>query len=688
MAPLLSYAVRPAVFRWLHLAPLLLCLGALFAQAQQAEEELLPLDDLSHVRQGSLALASPAWQGLKLSPAVATRVHMQVTGLVARVRVEQRFTNPSDQWVNGTYLFPLPEQTAVDSLRLVVGERVIEGQIQPRDTARALYQQAKREGKKASLVSQQRPNLFTNQVANIGPGETLRIELEYQQIVPYQGGQFSLRFPMTLTPRYMPGQPLKVQFNSLGWAQDRDQVPDASLISPPLKHPDAPPGAVALKVEILAGMPLEGIVSPYHRVQIAEQADHHYQVRLQETEAANRDFVLNWRPRADSRPTAALFSQVQGNEQYGLLMLMPPSSEQPQVQAREVVFVLDTSGSMASASILQAKAALAMGIRDLSPLDYFNLIEFSSQARALWREPQGVNADSVAEALDFIDGLDAEGGTEMAAALALALDDRRQTGLLRQVVFITDGAVGNEEALMTYIRRHLGQSRLFTVGIGAAPNSYFMTEAAEAGRGTFTFIGDLGQVQGSMQQLLDKLRYPALTEVFAQFGGKVESYPSVLPDLYLGEPVMVSFRQQAGSGQVKLGGVYDGLPWAVSLPLEPQAEASGLDKLWARHKIAQLSRERRQGDNPEYYNRQIERVAMRHQIVSEFTSLVALDVTPSRPAREPAADRAVPNAVPQGLDTQRVFGGLPVGATSLRQHLLIALLLLAMCLPFWMLRYD
>ncbi|WP_416307144.1 marine proteobacterial sortase target protein [Neptunicella sp. SCSIO 80796] len=668
--------------------PLILGLGALFLAAPcfSAGRANMPnVDSIQQLQQGSLVLQqtnNPQQQSL--SPLLHTDVRINVTGMVARTTVTQTFRNPDQQWVNGIYVFPLPENAAVDHMSMQVGDRIIVGEIQPKQQARETYQKAKQQGKKASLVEQQRPNLFTNSVANIGPDETVKVTIEYQQQLDYQNGQFSLRFPMTITPRYIPGRPISPVFSATGWALNTDQVPDASLISPPIKDRDSSENKVDLQVTLNSGFALSRIESEFHPVDITYQDDKQVKLELQRSAMANRDFVLNWQPELNASPQAALFTQQHNNKQYGLLMFMPPQpvinekdEDKPDIPPREVIFVLDTSGSMAGESIRQAKMALQIAIQQLNPQDNFNLIEFNSNARSLWWEPMTASTANKLTAMSFIGGLNADGGTEMAKALHLALDEQYPSHELRQVIFITDGSVGNEQALMQLIEQKLAHSRLFTVGIGSAPNSYFMTGAAQAGRGTFTYIGDVGQVRTKMQLLLDKLRFPALTDIELDFSAGTEFYPAHIPDLYLGEPVMVSFRSDNKLNKLNISGNRQQTPWAVQLPVTQGAESSGLDVLWARNKIAQLNRDRRHSEDRQGMNQQIEQTALQHHLVSEFTSLVAVDHTPVDLQQHGAHDRAVANHLPQGIDAaEMMVGQLPQTATPASLNILTGILLL------------
>ena len=294
------------------------------------------------------------------------------------------------------------------------------------------------------------------------------------------------------------------------------------------------------------GLPLAAVEAPYHEIALSRQQAH-YRVRLANDKVPmDRDFLLTWRPQAGSEPRAALFHERVGSQEYALLMVLPPDTALPAdgpALPRELIFVIDTSGSMGGSSIEQARASLAYGLGQLRPQDRFNIIEFDSRARALFPRAMEASRHYLARAAEFLRHLDAGGGTEMRSALELALPgpergEEQRAERLRQVVFITDGAVGNEVELFREIEQRLGGSRLFTVGIGSAPNSWFMRKAAQAGRGDQVMIGDILDVQDAMQRLFTRLSQTALADLEVNWPVAVETYPRAVPDLYPGEPLL------------------------------------------------------------------------------------------------------------------------------------------------------
>jgi len=598
---------------------------------------------------------------------LATDVRISIAGVVARVTVAQQFRNTGDTTVEAVYAFPLPDDAAVDRLSMRIGERVIEGEIREREQAERIYSEARDAGQRASLLTQATPNLFTTAVANIGPGESIDITIEYLQTARYDAGELSLRFPMTLTPRY-------------GEGDTPEQQRGAGFTATPPTTNEA-----TLRVILAPGVPLAEVGSRHHEVRVVRDADRYVLDTLAPRVPMDRDFVVAWRPQVGSTPVLAALTETQGDTTYALLMILPPADMHAyRAQPRELIYVIDTSGSMAGQSIEQAKAALKDALGRLSSADRFNVIEFNSTTSSLYGTPMPLTTASYAEALRWVEGLAADGGTEMAPAIHAALTQSATPGYLRQVIFLTDAGVANETELFTAIKQELGQARLFTIGIGAAPNSYFMRKAAQFGRGTYTHIGDTAAVAGAMQALFDKLEQVALTDVLVDWPDAVELYPHQAPDLYAGEPIVMaaSFATQGDRPlSVEAFGRVDGVQWSQ----RATAQAStlpGIATLWARRKIEYAIDSRVAGVNEDLIRKIVVDVALEHGLVSPYTSLVAVDKTPARMAAAALERKTVGNMVPAGA----VWGGLPQTATAAPLFRLLGLLLLLIAAEVFVLR--
>ncbi|HEX5766544.1 MAG TPA: marine proteobacterial sortase target protein, partial [Woeseiaceae bacterium] len=574
------------------------------------------------MQSGSLLLRMEA--GYTIATRINTDIEIQVSGPVARTIVSQEFRNDGAKWVEGVYVFPLPDSAAVDRLRLRIGERFIEGEVREKEEARVEYEKARQDGKRAGLVEQQRSNLFTTSVANLGPGETVNVEIEYLETVKYDNGQFSLRFPLTLTPRYIPGVGQGRQGS--GWSADTRQVPDASMITPPVVTASRD-HAVTMRAEIDAGIPLQVIASRYHpvRVEAVDEAEGRYTVALTGTKVSmDHDLELAWRPVEDAVARATLFREVKDGRPHYLLMVLPPDdmelarADAANPVARELVFVIDTSGSMHGASIDQAKQALLLALDGLAPGDSFNVIQFNSIVDVLYPQSVSATPGNIRLAREYIRKLAANGGTEMYPALERALVPAGDEARLRQIVFITDGSVGNEQELFRLIEAKLRSSRLFTVGIGSAPNSLFMRKAAESGRGAYTFISALHEVKEKMSALVRKIEQPRVTGIQVAWPGEALAYPVVVPDLYAGEPVVQKVRltgESRGGDVVRISGTSSMGDWGVDLPIAAEQENEGVAAIWARSRIEHLLDRERGGEDAEAARAEVIETALDHQLV-------------------------------------------------------------------------
>jgi len=618
-------------FKW-HRIPVLalLTLACFWLISCSARADSPSPTELDEIGSGTLLFRTDTPGQFLPAPLLASDVQLSVSGPVIRAKLTQKFTNTSDQWVEGLYVFPLPDEAAVDRLIMIIGDRVIEGQIQEKRKAREIYETAKAAGKKASLIEQSRPNIFTNSVANIGPGETIIIQIEYQDKAAMKDGVFSLHFPMTVAPRFSPKGT-----NALG-----------GKVSEP-----APQIPVTLNVELDAGFELQSISSPSHRISVTGTKTK--TIALDGPIAADRDFVLNWSPATSKAPLSAVFTEQIDGETYVLAMVQTPAGmgENTVLLPREVIYVIDNSGSMAGKSIRQARAALLQGLAGLRPTDLFNVIQFDNQTDLLFTQSVPANPVNLAKAQAFVSALEGDGGTVMLPALQASLrTSNSQKTRVRQVVFVTDGQIDNEDELFTEISDHLGASRLFVIGIGSAPNRYFASRAARLGRGTDLVINDLDQVQEKMAALLKKLERPVMQDLLAHFArqGDAPISPNPLPDLYADEPVVILARLRDVQDHLLISGRRGAGSWSADLDLATARKGHGLHVLWARAQIRDLEESRFTGRNMDEINQSILALAVQHHLVSRLTSLVAVDVTPTRAATDRLDTRTLPLQLPDG----------------------------------------
>jgi Ca-activated chloride channel family protein len=614
---------------------------------------------LEEVQRGELLLPGKKPGQYLAAPMLSMEVDIKVSGIVARTTVKQHFKNDSRKWTEALYVFPLPDESAVDHMQMHIGERIIVGEIQEKKEARKTYEAAKKAGKKASLLSQQRPNIFTTSVANIAPGETVTILIEYQQLIKRQDNIFSLRFPMVIGPRYQPGAGF---------------LPDLPTIAE-----DKPVNPIRLHVDLAPGMDLARVDSLYHGISSKKTTDNSFDIHFSGEVKADRDFVLEWEPVKNEEPVVTIFKEQKEDETYMLLMVMPPRQQQKEPLARETVFILDTSGSMGGPSIRQAKKALLTAVARMRPEDRFNVIEFNSETRTLFSASSPGTPANVQKAASFINQLEARGGTEIKPALELALDGRKDHERIRQVVFLTDACVSNEEELLTVIHRQLGDSRLFTVGIGSAPNSYFMTRAAAMGKGSYTFIGKIEEVEKKMTALFGMLEQPAVTDLQLSGLTTADILPSPLPDLYQGEPLVAVLKSTETMENFQLSGLLAGkTPWQVKVDTSKLTSRPGIGVLWARKKIRMLMDSLAAGTDPQIIRNEVLQLALNNHLVSRYTSLVAVEQKISRPGSIPLEKHRQKTNLPAGWQYDSIFAGSAATATPAALFFLTGMALFVM----------
>lgn len=657
-------------WRWLVISVFLVCSGLFFALNTRANE----LESA-----GSLSFKSSGASTVALH--LETTVSAEINGLVAHVRYEQRFKNQSSDWQQGLYSFPLPETAGINYMEMKIADRTIIGEIKEKHEAKKIYQEAVRQGKRAALTEQQRPNMFTQKVANIPPGEEVLITIQYQQKVEFRDMQFEWRLPTTFTPRYIPGTHLvkpamansserqdvhantPIQVSRDGWALATDQVPDAHLITPTMKHASAyNSNPLSLSVKLNSGLSLSNISSLYHDVSINKRNQTHSISFKNKFEEMDRDFVLQWTPAASNVPQAAVFSEEIEGDTYSLLMVLPPINQENQELARDITFIIDTSGSMQGPSIRHAKQSLSLALQQLSNKDRFNIVEFNSTHSLAFSNVVPATQENIQNALHWVQKLNASGGTEMYSALNAAFNQMPNEERLQQLVFITDGAVGNETALFKLIHSKLGTSRLFTVGIGSAPNSYFMRKSAEFGRGSFSHIAANGDIKHVMTALFNKLNSAVSTNIKVDWLQHAEQYPEKIGELYRDEALLVTAKTKTAPTRINIVGELDQRQWHQSISNNKKDKNRGIGSLWAREKIEHIEDQVIAGSIVEdEAKKSILSIALAHKLVSRFTSFIAVEKQRARPASEPLRKARISNQVAKGQSVSPVV--LPQTAT-------------------------
>lgn len=570
---------------------------------------------------GSLEFMSPDGKTEGICPLKQTDVQADIAGYGARVTVRQTFVNPSKVPIEAIYMFPLPHDAAVDQMRLRMGDRVINAVIKKREEARQIYETAKNQGKVAGLLDQERPNIFTQSVANIMPGATIEVEISYVQILDYKDDQFEFVFPMVVGPRFT------------------GNAPDPGKVTAPYAPFKTRTGTnVSLKVNLNAGTKIDKLESVLHEVDIKENGDSTASIALKkQDEIPNRDFVLRYSVAGNQVSDAFLTHADSQKGGFFALILNPPKVPAPdQIAPKEVIFVVDQSGSQSGFPIEKSKELTKKLIRTLNPDDTFTVLGFSNSVNYLWKQPRGVSEEALEVADKFIGGLQANGGTQLYTAVQGALSIPHDPNKLRLVVFNTDGYVGDEARIIGSIEGQSSKNvRMFTFGIGNSVNRYLIDEMSRAGRGDSEVVTLQADSDKAVQRFIERTRNPILTDISVKVEGVpiFDTTPRAVQDVFSSRPVVVTGRYtRAGRGSITITGKLGGEPWSRVIPVvfpEQDKDGSAIATLWARRRVADIQGQMNlaswQGKDAKGYVSQITDLGLRYGIMTEYTSFVAVE---------------------------------------------------------------
>ncbi len=649
-------------------------------------------NSLPAATEGVLCYKSPVTGGYEYVPLIHTDVSLDVRGLVASGTVMQQYVNDTSTPIEAVYVFPLPHDAAVYDLEIHVGNRVIRSVIKERAEAKRAYEAAKTQGKRAALVEEERPNIFTASVANLMPGDHVDVQLRYVEPLKWEDGKIRLVFPMVVGPRYIPGTSA-IGYQGTGWAPDTNAVPDASRITPAVRNPESQDGHdISVQVDLDAGFQAAEVQSISHAIQVSQGAGGHKHIELTARKTIpNKDFVLEIKRGASAHAETALFlspNKETGESEF-LLTAFPPSVVPTKRVPVEMLYMIDVSGSMNGTSIEQARTALLQALDRLAPSDRFGILAFNHSFREFSAEPLVASSDNVAAGRRFVEGLRADGGTEMLPALLHLMKKAEHPGYLRNIVLLTDGDLGNEEQIFSAMHHELGNARLFTVAVGSAPNFFLATKMAQYGRGNFTHIANLSEIRDQMGRLLETIESPVLTDVQVKFEGLdvADVYPQRIPDLFLRQPLQITGRITRGQkGVIRLTARAGDEPYEATFPFDATGSVfhTGITTVWARQKVDELMDRRRVADETGQANLRTEVIAhaIQYRLVTRFTSLVAVEEIVANPGGE--SDKvAVPSELPAGMKMESVFGAPATGnADEFLEALGLALV--AVSLVLWL----
>jgi len=634
-----------------------------------------PLDNHNDQFAGGLlkTQVGDKWMGLPLKQ---TRFDTRVVGTVAETDVTQTFTNPyTDKPIEAIYVFPLADDAAVDDYWIHLGDRHIHGVIKRRDEARKMYEKAREAGQSAALLDQERPNIFTQSVANIPPGGSIEVEMHVVQPLHQEGGRYELSLPTVVGPRFIPGKP--VSHKGTGTAPDTDQVPDASKITPPVLTKRVSCAELKVAVGIEGGLPVTKLASKYHRVRTGPFGDQTHVELARDGELPNRDFVLSW-SLAGEKPQASLMAQPDADGEGGYFTLtvqppkMPPGDKQ---RPRELIFVVDNSGSMGGTPIETAKAAIRKSLQNLGPRDSFQVMRFSETASGMGPTLVANTPENQARAEKYVNDMHSMGGTQMIEGIRASLGfPKTRDDAMRVVLFLTDGYIGNEVQIFEEIEKTLGATRLFSLGVGGSVNRYLLEGMARTGRGAVTYMGPGEKPDKVVNRFYERIAHPVLTDIELDWGSMAvsEVLPGKIPDLFHGQPVVVYGRYSGNpSGTIKLKGSHSGeeLNLPVKVNFADATDSEGLASMWARTKVDDLEGypfvRRDKPESREASKKAVTELALEYSIMTKYTSFVAVDERKVKQADGSYRTVVQPVDLPAGVSGTAVGEAYGVGGLGL-----------------------
>jgi Ca-activated chloride channel family protein len=611
---------------------------------------------------GSLQVLDTKGQLRGLCPLKHTDVKAEISGFLSRVRVTQEFENPFKDKIEAVYVFPLPQAAAVDDMTMTVGERTVRGHILRREEAQAVYEAARSNGQVAGLLDQERPNIFTQSVANIMPGEKVTVTISYVETLKYEDGSYQFVFPMVVAPRYIPGAATST--GAGGTSPNTTQVPDASRITPPVTPKGTRAGHdISLAVALDAGVPIDELKSNSHEIDVERPNGWSAQVRLKnKDEIPNKDFVLKYDV-AGRRVEDAMLTHRTDKGGFFTFILQPPDRVTVEdVTPKEIVFVLDTSGSMSGFPIEKAKEAMKLALDGLYPQDTFNLITFAGDTSILFPQPVPATKENMEKAQKFLETREGGGGTEMMKAIKAALDPSDAQGHIRIVCFMTDGEVGNDLEIISEVQKH-PNARVFAFGIGSSVNRFLLDKISEEGRGEVEYVALNDDGSAAARKFHERVRSPLLTDISIEWGGLpvADVYPKRIPDLFSAKPVILTGRYTAGGrGVIRLKGKMSGRDFVREIPVElPEAEAQHdvLATLWARTRIDDLMSKDyagiQQNNAHADLKETITQLGLEYGLMTQFTSFVAVEEMVVTDGGQPRRIE-VPIEMPEGMSRDGV----------------------------------
>lgn len=615
-------------------------------------------------------------------PLKHTEVTGHISGMIAEVTVKQQFHNPLTDRLEAVYVFPLPETAAVHSLKITIKDRTIVGEVKTTEAARQTFDEARAAGQTAALVEQSRENIFTASVTNIPPGESVTVEITYYQTLTYDDGRYGFHFPMVVAPRYLgaqdrpqPQPPVLVEPQPAPLPADAPEAADNTRMPQPAPvAPDADPrriqppawlnpadkriGNITLKLSIDAGVGITAVKSPTHEITVNQTGNTTATVELtRKNEIPNKDFVLEYKIAGNAVQAAVLAHKAAGAETgYFMLMLVPKDEyDSEEILPKEMIYIVDHSGSMGTEKMAQAKLALKSSLHALNPEDTFTIVPFDNRVTFFSEKPLPFTQDNLDKADAFTAAIQSQGGTEILQPMQWALSQPADPERLKIVAFLTDGEVSNDEQVVAEVQKSAGPARVYTFGIGHGVNRWMLRKMAEYGHGGFETILPGENLEEKIARFNDRTSYPVLRDLTADFGGLApkDLYPATMPDLFTSQPIVIlGTYQKGGKYKVTVGGknVNGDYSTNLNIDLPDTSEANaGLPVVWARARVEDLNDRLIKAQDRKPLQDEIRDLGLKFGLVTDYTSFVVVEKQSVNKDGQLVVEE-VPVPMPEGWD--------------------------------------
>jgi Ca-activated chloride channel family protein len=592
-----------------------------------------------------------------------TDVKGKISGNISRVEVTQTFQNPYDKPLEAIYVFPLPDQAAVDDMEIMIGDRVIKGNIKKREEAKEIYERARAEGRTAGLLEQERDNIFTQSLANIKPGEQIKVTIRYTESLKFEQGDYEFVFPMVVSPRYIPGQAIDPQGNT-------NQVPDASRINPPVLRPETRSGNdVSVSLQIDAGVPIRKLYSTSHRIDVKNNGETVELKLATGDNIPNKDLIVRYKVSGDRTQPTILTTNTDQGSHFATYLIPAISYRADQIVPKDVVFLMDTSGSQSGDPIIKSRELMTRFINGLNPNDTFTVIDFASTTRQLSAYPLQNNAANRQKAMNYINQIDANGGTELMNGInAVTNFPTVSDGRIRSVVLITDGLIGNDNEVIATVQKNLKPgNRLYSFGVGSSVNRYLLERIAEMGRGTSRVVRQDEPTQAVAEKFFRQINNPVLTNIQVKWegnGAAPEIYPSNAPDLFAEQPlVLFGKKGDRANGKLKITGIAAGgerYEQTLDVNFDNGNSNLGIAQLWGRARIKDLMNQMFGGEVKSLVDA-VTQTALNYRLLSQYTAFVAVSEEVRVNPEGGKVTVQVPVLIPEGVNYETTYGGRNLG---------------------------